>query len=583
MVSDIGNFMRTEIEIKRSLMDERNKILALAPEKALDAILEYPHPAALIHSFPEEDFHILIHEIGVGDSLELLSLASVKQWEYILDVEIWDNDRISLPSLSKWLDLLIKSDIKRFTEWILDEKSELIEYYLYNTLEVGFREHDQDPSDFPEDFYTLDDTIYIRIKPNQELDGFEKIISEHRRDFISTFIEKIVDSDYGVYQKLLFESAGIIPSESEEHHFRLRNVRLAEKGFLHFDEAVGIYQPLKSENLKKQNPKYLHPDNNGEVLTYLPIPQYPSGELEQDNIFSRSLQAIDIEDILFQLQTEFANLCNMVVSADNNTIRSRDELNKIVKKTCGYLSIGLEQLSEGKTETNQTAALIQKYPLLSIFRVGFGMALDLKWQASQWHKNSWFKSKNIPLSFWDEEGMGILGGLLIKKPLFFDNYTTAELYREFETVNDVITTEKKLEEIVNYDSLFKAMDFPGDLSSQRFLTFKQLILTLWAREILKLESPNRLIPLSKDEFIIFFAQLMTGKEPQKHIDDSMKSNFLSWVSKQTGESIEDIGLRMGKSFEELFKEIENELGSVSEKHLDPRYIRHFLVKSPISS
>ena len=36
----------------------------------------------------------------------------------------------------------------------------------------------------------------------------------------------------------------VIPAEAEEEAFRQRNVRLAEKGLLPFEEAVGIYQPL---------------------------------------------------------------------------------------------------------------------------------------------------------------------------------------------------------------------------------------------------------------------------------------------------------------------------------------------------
>jgi hypothetical protein len=211
------------------------------------------------------------------------------------------------------------------------------------------------------------------------------------------------------------------------------------------------------------------------------------------------------------------------------------------------------------------------------------MALDLKWKAIQWQKSSWFKKQNIPLSFWDEEGMGVLGGLLIKKPLYFDNYKSAELYREFETVDDIVSTEKKLEEIINYDRLFSSLELAGDLSSQRFLTYKQLILTLWARGFLGLEPPNAPIYLSIDEFKDFYDKMMTGEELQKHIDDLMKSDFLEWLSEKTGESKEEIGLRMGQSFEDLFIEIENELGTVSKTHLDPRYIRHFLIKSPTSS
>jgi hypothetical protein len=73
----------------KNLARQRKAILSLTPEKALDAILDLPQSAALVHSLSEEDFYFLIHDIGIEDSLPLLRLASDKQWEYIVDLELW--------------------------------------------------------------------------------------------------------------------------------------------------------------------------------------------------------------------------------------------------------------------------------------------------------------------------------------------------------------------------------------------------------------------------------------------------------------------------------------------------------------
>ncbi|MBU4413775.1 MAG: hypothetical protein KJ976_01545, partial [Proteobacteria bacterium] len=92
------------IELSQNLSRQRKEILSLPPEKALDRILDSPQPAAIVHSFPEEDFYFLINDIGLEDSLQLLSLASDKQLEYILDIEVWERDRISVNRVTKWLD-----------------------------------------------------------------------------------------------------------------------------------------------------------------------------------------------------------------------------------------------------------------------------------------------------------------------------------------------------------------------------------------------------------------------------------------------------------------------------------------------
>jgi len=76
---------RTHLARIAALKKKRVEILSLTPEKALKEILEAPQPAALVHSFPEEDFYFLVNDIGLGDAIDLLSLASNRQWEYILD------------------------------------------------------------------------------------------------------------------------------------------------------------------------------------------------------------------------------------------------------------------------------------------------------------------------------------------------------------------------------------------------------------------------------------------------------------------------------------------------------------------
>ncbi|MBU4208280.1 MAG: hypothetical protein KKD12_01125, partial [Proteobacteria bacterium] len=112
------------IELFQNLSRQRKEILSLPEEKALDRILDSPQPAAIIHSFPEEDFYFLINDIGLEDSLQLLSLASDKQLEYILDIEVWEKDRIGINNVTKWLDLFFRADPQRFVRWFLNKKTE---------------------------------------------------------------------------------------------------------------------------------------------------------------------------------------------------------------------------------------------------------------------------------------------------------------------------------------------------------------------------------------------------------------------------------------------------------------------------
>lgn len=567
----------------KELQRKRRDILALPPEQALNRILSDPQPAALVHSFPETDFYLLIHDIGPEDCLPLLALASDRQWDHVVDLESWDRDRIENSQVTRWLNLLLEADPKRFIRWFLTQRLSFVEFYLFHNIEVRVREHDQDPSDFGDDFFTLDNVFYLRfLKMPPTAEGVT-IGEEQRRQFLTNFIERLAAHDHLAFQSVLFEATHVIPAETEEEEYRWRNVRLAEKGFLPFDEAVGIYQPVKPGDLKRRVPNTVPQPR--EEAAVLPVPAVPLREIRTDNPFSRALAALDPGDVLSHIQWEFSNLCNQIVVADRKSIRGREELREVVKKACGYLSIGLERLKESpqkELELRRAAQALTRYPLGQLFRLGFGAALELKWQAEKWLGSCWFGRSGLRLTFWGEQWMGVLGGVLLKKPLFYDNYQTGPLYREFASMADIASAERILRQIQAVDHLFSVMTIRLQPPSRYgFLTWKNLLLTLWARQRLgAMEEVLR--PLALKPFSRFFSELLPGTPPAtgapRRIPDPMKTSFVQWLAHETGLKDFEITEKLGPIFEELFAEIEAEYGRVAAGDLDPRFVHLFLLK-----
>jgi hypothetical protein len=565
------------------LQEKRRKILGLPPEKALDRILTDPQPAALVHSFPEQDFYLLVNEIGPEDSLPLLSLATNKQWEYIVDLETWQKDRIDLKMVTSWLSLLLEADSKRFIRWVLEDQLEFVELYLFRNLEVRIREHDQDPSDFGDGYFTLDNVYYFKLFDIPVETEPEKQIDAQRRALLSRLTQSLAAFDHHAFQSVLLEAAHVIPAETEEDCYRWRALRLAEKGFLPFDEAVGIYQPVKPGELDRKVKKFI--PRSRQHVSALPVPVVPLSELREDNHFTRALQKVDPPNALQQIQAEFANLCNQVVVADHKTIGEREVLQEIVKKASGYVSIGLElMIRDKKVDPARAAALIKRYTLQDIFRVGFGRALDLKWRAEKWLSKCWFAQADLRLTFWGEQWMGIVGGLLVKKPVFYDNYKTGVLYREFMTLEDIRKTEMSFDQVVAVDELLSLMDIKlASPAKYGFLTYKNLLLTLWARHDRRLKSA-KLKPLTLKQFLLFLKKLMPGRvdsgsETAGKIPVKMKTAFLNWLSAETGLKDYEISKRLGQTFEDLFNEIESEYGRVTTEEIDPRFVHLFLLSA----
>jgi hypothetical protein len=576
-----GHLSKTDIERIAALKKERADVLALPPQDALNRILEYRQPAALVHSFSEEDFYFLIHDIGPEeDALPLLSLASAKQLDFILDREIWRKDRMDNQAITLWFDLMLHADAKRFVNWLIREKADLLEFYLSRNIEMKVRDHDQELSDFTEDFFTLDNVLYVRIiednpdsadiLPDSESG---RVQNEDRRQVLMKLLQHISSVDYSAYQNILFESANVLPAEAEEEAFRWRNVRLEEKGFLPFDRAIGIYRPIDPGELLPKGAQTDPPLAQDQART---VALAPFAMIRSDSVFTHALANIFDENQRMRLQEEFAALCNQIIVADQKEVKKKEDLKPVVKKVCGYIAIGMEQLAHYAGASVDAADVLLQHPLTRLFQVGYGRIWEMKRRAKRWVKDSWFTAKGLPLAFWGEEWVGVLGGLLIKRPLFFDNYRTGVLYRDFESAAEISRSEKILNDVITCDRLYFLMDtgVSPDFKHTR-LSYKNLLLTLWVNHCLGFPEPPALPSL--DQFTAFYANLWEGKGKRRKIRDSMKTSFLDFLAQKTGLKDFEITAQAGGILEDLFLEIENEYAQVSVRHLDPRVMHLFLI------
>jgi hypothetical protein len=539
------------------------ELLAASGKKALQLILDSPTPAHLVQSLAEEDLFWLVQKIGPEDALPILSLASNDQWQYLLDLEVWEKDRLGSASVNRWLALLLKADPHRFLIWGLRDNIEFIELHLSRNIDVRIREEDESPSDFEEGYFTLDGVFCIRIR--------------HKKydETIMDFLKRLADHDLNRFHQVMLELVTVQPWETEEDLYGLRNVRLAEKGFLPFEEAIGIYQHLDAKNLLKKGGQV----EKAKLEPHLPQPLSvsPSLHIQDQGLFFMSLRRIGDHHALERLQMEFAGMCNQIISADSLSVREKEDLAAVVRKACGYLDIGLQKLDG--TDPDKGARLIQAHALNQIFRVGYGAGLELKWKAEKWFKNSWFVNQTLGLAFWGMPWEGMLEGLLRKRPLYYAGLSEGELYREFKALEEITHYHKAVDQIMAMDRLLSLVLTHGSLAhrikADQPLNYKNLLLTCWARNQLGLSEAVK--PLLVEELKAFFRNLWRPGGKPRRVEKGMRQSFWDWLMGRSGLAAAEIQNQVGVVLDSLFRELENEYGSVSTEDLDPRYVRHILV------
>jgi len=560
--------------------------MALSPEKALDVILSSDLPAELIQSFSEQDLYFLVHDIGLSDALPILALAHSEQWGYIIDMEIWTKDQLDLDSTTHWFKALLLADTKRMIRWLLSDRLEFLELYLFRNIEVIIREENEDPSDFPDGFFTVDDYFYVRIKEKPEPlvapDNNETISQDDLEEVVHEIINEIMAIDYYLYQEIMLEAMSVIAAETEEETFRLRNVRLAEKGFLPFDEAMEVYSPLEPDQIGKKsvNRNPLSPMDP----EWLPTPMAHVLEIKEQNLFSDSLEKLSDRIDLSDMEMEFASLCNQIIAAEQKTIRDKAMLSKIVKKAGSTISLGLEVLMdrEGTTDPATRVGFMVNHSLKNLFRVGLGRIMGLKWQARKLIGDGWFGRQKLPLTFWGEHWTGVVGGLLVIRPVYYDNYLSGTLYRDFLSLEDIKHTERVLDDIRGFDELLSMMAPRMDDFKDFHLTCYNLIMTLWVHGKSGKKDDTE-GPVIMDDVRLWFRDMVMphNDDVENPKNNQGKKELLSWLSHRSGFTEEEISNRLGHALEAMFQEFVNEYGSVHVDDLEARYITHLCIKSDL--
>ncbi|MGM0419238.1 MAG: DUF6178 family protein, partial [Thermodesulfobacteriota bacterium] len=551
----------------KAVKKKKEEILKLEPEEALNEILDFRESLPLVHSFPEQSLYMLMHECGYEDFLPVLAMASKKQWEYIIDQEIWDRDEIDIHKASYWLGVFHMADPARLANWLLNDQDEFLTYFLRNKIDVVIREHDEDPSIIPDDFRTFDDVIYFKVFENEESQQLPVDITSLVYDLFS----RIADESYSLFQTLIFTSAGVINAEHAENLYRLKNARLEEKGLLPLHEAIEVYAPVSPEDLPLRKEK-VHDEQKSRFFVD-----------ENGNIDSWSIMDIfSAENYFtdFEFAAEFVSLCNKVIVADKKGVKTREDLSKVVKRVSGILKAGA-QLIGGFHENDTNKALISnifsKYYITDIFRAGHSAIRGVRDKILTWQRSSWMVKNSFNISFLGETWMGITGGLLVWPPVYYDNFETSdEIYRPFGCIDDIEKINSEVEKIIALDDLLGLINIKSIKVKDATLTWENFLLTLWARDWLHFDD-TCLEPVKLEDFKKFFKWLWSEDDNKGLIGKDKKQDFLNWVVR-TSEIDPDLMVkRLGTVFDQLFEAAESEFKDLDPKYLDPKYINIFLV------
>ncbi len=553
------------LKARRANSLDLSKMANMTGSQILKEIVGMRNAKELVRELTPQDYYWLIKKIGEDDCLPILEMGKPEQWHHVMDLEIWQRDRIDLPQATLWIKRLELANVNELAKWLYTEGEHFAHYYFFHMLEVRIIEHD-DPVNLPEGFFTLDGVFYVRSKEP----GMEETI--HR------ILESLASLDLQRYHALLVSLSAVLPAELEEEMFRLRNGRIAEYGFLPFDEAMAVYSalPVKAlEGLDEESATRIVTIDDEEVRELIPVA--PFSHAQDTSMLAIVAAESRDQEFVERLRLEFAGLCNQILSAEGLRIESFDVLVNTCRRAAGYVNVALEKLSGADIKAAE--GIVRKNPLVNLFRVGFGMALRVKWAAERWVKESWFSDLGLPFSFWGEKWGGVLLGLVQKKPLYYTGGKESDMYRDFESPKEVEEAQtvvlrcKVLDVILGH--LAKSLNL-GRIENKEELTFDQMLFTFWAHDVL--DQGRSFEALDITEARALFKELRSSDVRMPYRMKGYKERFVNlFFQKDLPLSKEERELLV-ETLSLLWDEFREEYQWIKTEDLDPRFSKFVRIK-----
>ncbi len=542
-------------------------VLKVRGKERLHYLFLSENPEQLVQRLPEQEVFLTVKEVGERDSLELISLTTPEQFQYLLDLDFWKKDQLDPEKVLHWMELLVESGEKKVAQFIQSTDPEFIALLLKKFLEVTTMEGEALETRDRIPLFTLDQYYYIHFR------------GKGVREIFQPFLEIFYRVDHRGFRRLMDSLLVELESELEETGYRLRNARLADYGFPDFEEALEIYRFLNPDSLMRDERSH-HVKSQEEAGTGGSV--YYLTFQNQGPFFSSVFSEIDDLDEQDRLKQGITGLCNKAIVAEAIDLSNIAAMERTVEKVYHYLNLGLLYLS--KEDRIKASQILRSLPLQKLFQCGVSTTILLRRKAESILKGSWFSNDQENLVFLDPPHFETFEGILRRRPALYRNW----VYEDFKTLRDLEEAEKFLEflqGVVNFVTeelkvnpmKLKEMDLSGCYPEDyREVTLSTIFLTSLANQ--RLHGIFQFKPVEQAKVKDFLDRVFErDAEGKGVIRMEVKEGLREWLSSIESE---DSSRQHLVAFQDFCLDLlEEGYGKIPpEEKTDPRFVKGLLVR-----
>ncbi len=399
-----------------SVEEQARCILGLDPHLQQKLLMLSEKAVEVTQSLPVEEVYNLIKEVGKEDSLLVISMFSPDQLQYVFDVEWWQGDKFQPKRALEWIVLLDQCHDPETLEWFYGEDFDQKVMLLQAFFKVYKKDEMTDSYEGVEglEHFTPDGVydIFFKVENSKEIRKLLLLLHEKDQKLFYNLLEAVI-----WYPVTL----------TVEQAYNWRVNRTAERGIPEFQDAVGIYSRLDPETLKLKLPSLEELPSSPFKLS----PRYPLAQLDETLFFTQCLAILENESRLETLRWELVCLANKVIVADRLELSSKDVRQRALRKTLGYINIGLELGAEN--DLKKGAALLDQVWMQSFFQVGYEQLRQVQSLASSFINENGSYIEHF-ISAGDKER---LGALVFRFPQVAEKNEDSFNWRDLKSMKDV--------------------------------------------------------------------------------------------------------------------------------------------------
>ncbi len=410
------------------LNERRGESAMVRPVEKIDEILTRDDAESYIKTMNPHGLYRLIQEAGFDQGMDLIPYASPEQIQIFVDLDCWKRDVIETDRVAAWLAVLVAdADDAHFHRAVRDLDPEVMALFFKKSfVAVELVEDGEIPAGMPSNTELSPDNAYALVYPEEQ----------DIAALLRALLQRIYDLDMGLAWTLLEAVRWELASEMEETAYRFRTSRLEELGFVERTEALEVYALVQPVKLRE---RWESGEWEAKVAAVIPddlqVPAVVRASTGEDLFFFEVLETVEDGEAAEALLSELAVLSNRTMLADGIEPGELESGQEVVRRTTGFLSLGLEFLSRGEEDRAREA--LSTVALKTLFQVGHSIAQNLRQKSRHIEDRPTLSLvEGVPFSLLSPDEAALFEGLQDLRPSYARDRYEFEVFNRQKQVDD---------------------------------------------------------------------------------------------------------------------------------------------------